>query len=181
MWTEKRAIAYAKKRVPKAKYFWVQQQGYVTFQFCKDGTQHRFHRYITKKRRKKKLRIDQHVHHIDHDRLNNIPENLQILSITNHNAYHPRTWTKKQRRDFSKARTGEGNPNYGNHAKRRPRTESEKESMRKNQPTYVHVEKSDLERAIEKYQRPVLVQRALGITAKVYTNRCKLWRLGSYS
>src|SRR5947208_210673 len=46
------------------------------------------HRLIVEEREGRPLRSDELVHHVDHDRLNNAPENLVILSRSEHQRLH---------------------------------------------------------------------------------------------
>ena len=182
-WDKERAIAYAREQLPRAKYFWVDPQGYIQFRWHRESTTKRFHRYITQRRLKKKLQQRQHVHHKDHDKLNNTPGNLKVLSIAEHNKLHPRVWTVQQKLEFSKARMGSRNPNYGNHKKRSPKPREEVERMRRNQPGYTHIDRDFLIATIKKYKTPKVICAALGVTYKIYLKRCRQhgfeYRLGN--
>lgn len=46
------------------------------------------HRVVMAKKLGRKLRRNEHVHHIDHDTLNNQPKNLALLSHSAHSALH---------------------------------------------------------------------------------------------
>lgn len=47
-----------------------------------------FHRELAKKLLERDLRPEEHVHHIDQDKTNNVPENLLVLSIDDHTRLH---------------------------------------------------------------------------------------------
>lgn len=53
-----------------------------------DGRRVSEHRWLTEQRIGRPLRRDEHVHHINGDKLDNRPENLQVLSHTEHMRLH---------------------------------------------------------------------------------------------
>jgi hypothetical protein len=65
------------------------------------GTQIGFHRYIMELHLGRKLSRDEIVHHIDYDPLNNDPENLTVLSPSEHQRLHAcssrRRWTAEEK------------------------------------------------------------------------------------
>lgn len=46
------------------------------------------HRTFMQKKLGRRLKRSEHVHHIDGDKSNNSPENLMVLSATDHARYH---------------------------------------------------------------------------------------------
>jgi hypothetical protein len=64
---------------------WKEQgQWYVSV----NGKKKAFHRYVIEQRDGRKLGPDDIVHHVDHDPLNNDPENLVVLSRAEHIRLH---------------------------------------------------------------------------------------------
>lgn len=173
-WDKKRALAYAKKQLPEGYSFWVDGKGYIAVRFKRKGKSYRFHRYITEQRLGKKLLTKEHAHHKNHDKLNNTPSNLKVLWITGHAKHHPRAgWVSEEtRKGFVASRLGKGNPNYGNHKKRKPKSKEEVERMIKNQPGYVGIDKDMLRGAINVYRTPKKICEFLAVTYKIYMNRC---------
>ena len=53
-----------------------------------DGRHQYKHRYVMEQYLGRRLRSDEHVHHIDHNRLNNDISNLEILSPEEHGRLH---------------------------------------------------------------------------------------------
>lgn len=51
------------------------------------------HRYIAERALGRKLKSDEHVHHVDYDKLNNHPSNLVICKNNYHKLLHARTDT----------------------------------------------------------------------------------------
>ena len=176
--TKKTALQFAKHHLPTARGgVWVDIEGYISFRFVKGGKTYRFHRWFMEQRIGRKLKSCELVHHRDENRLNNAPDNLRVVTHARHRSIHQPVWTAEMRRELSSRRVGSCNPNFGNHKKREPKPRSEVERMRRNQPGYVRVAKEDLIQAIRTHRRPVLVQQALGITAKVFNNRCAEFRI----
>ena len=57
----------------------------------------RVHRVLVERRIGRRLRPDEHVHHVDGDKQNNADENLQVLGEREHNAVSSRQyWYLKQ-------------------------------------------------------------------------------------
>lgn len=46
------------------------------------------HRHVASMKVGRWLTTEEHVHHIDENKLNNLPDNLEVLSITEHNKIH---------------------------------------------------------------------------------------------
>jgi len=58
-----------------------------------DGKQVSEHRHIFEQHLKRKLRRNEHVHHLNGDTLNNEPSNLGLMSHSEHSIkHHPLTW-----------------------------------------------------------------------------------------
>jgi hypothetical protein len=78
---------------------WKEQgQWYISI----DGKKKAFHRYVVEQRERRPLRSDEVVHHIDHDPLNNDPENLAVLSRAEHTRLHrledkKKPWTANEK------------------------------------------------------------------------------------
>lgn len=53
-----------------------------------DGKRKYLHRLIMEQELGRELKVVEQVHHIDHDKLNNSPNNLVVLSPTEHAKYH---------------------------------------------------------------------------------------------
>lgn len=53
-----------------------------------DGSRILEHRWVMEQVLGRKLRSDEHVHHINHDRLDNRPENLEVVSPAEHGLRH---------------------------------------------------------------------------------------------
>jgi hypothetical protein len=179
VWTKRAAIQYAKNELDRLKIrrsggVWVDTSGYIQFRTTCGGKSRRFHRFITKIRMNDQLESLE-VHHDDHDKLNNTPENLITLTFHEHRANHSSKAARPDDKRFlwRETRKGEGNPNFGNHRKRVPKPRSEITKMRKNQPGYISIEKDVLRKTINMLRRPSLIQRDLGVTYKVFMNRCK--------
>lgn len=49
------------------------------------------HRLVAEKKIGRPLRDDEHVHHVDHDKTNNDPSNLDVVTIAEHRARHRRS------------------------------------------------------------------------------------------
>jgi hypothetical protein len=62
------------------------QNGYLAF-----GDNIYVHRYIAEKALGRKLKRNEHVHHIDYNKENNLPDNLLICSPELHKIIHTRT------------------------------------------------------------------------------------------
>jgi hypothetical protein len=70
---------------------------------CQDGRKIALHRLIVQQREGRVLTSDEVVHHVDHDRLNNSPDNLVILSRSEHQRLHTagvkkRRWNEAEKR-----------------------------------------------------------------------------------
>ncbi len=178
-WHKNRALEYAQEQEPRIYSAWVDPKGYIQIRFQRHGKSFRFHRYITQKRLGVKLSPLVHIHHKNHDRLNNTPRNLEPLSIEEHARHHPRDgWVSEAKREsFSASRRGTGNPNFGNHKKRKPKPREEVERMRLNQPNYVHVDRDVLVEALRVHRTASKVCKALGISSKVLFNRRRQYGL----
>ncbi len=164
MWTREEAVSYAKKELdsrncPRSGGMWVDGDGYIHFRTHRSAKSRRFHRYITIIRTGNQL-TGLEVHHMDEDKLNNTDENLEILTFEQHRAKHSSKAVRDDDKRFlwRETRKGSGNPNYGNHNRRKNRTPVDKDQLRD---------------AINKHRRPSLVQRCMKISEKIYTNRCK--------
>jgi hypothetical protein len=178
MISKKNAVNYANQILKKYKIktmgtVFVDFEGYIAFdvklnekRINKKGhskfkkKRHRFHRFITEKRLNKKLKRKESVHHKDHDRLNNKPNNLEVMLEIDHLKLHPRIATRPddKRHLWRETRKGENNPNYNNgHA----------------HPNYIHISKIKLRNTINKYRKPCLIQRALNISEQTYYRKCK--------
>jgi len=171
-------VKYAKSELDKLSIprssVWVDGGGYVQFRKYYNSKSRRFRRYITKKRTGDELTgLD--VHHKDEDRLNNTPDNLEVLTFEEHRSKHSSKAVRSDDKRFlwKETRKGEGNPNYGNRYTREPMTKSQINIMRRNQPGYVAIPRSELRDVINKYRKAGLVQKHFNITYKVYMNRCK--------
>ena len=97
-----------------------------------------------------KVKEDEEVHHVDFNGKNNLPENLQIMTISEHRAYHARLNNEKLW----------ANPDYRQKmsevAKRKGKLKWDGKRSGKNNPSYINipfekiVEVAKIERTIEK-------------------------------
>ena len=71
---------------------WV-EQGYRFV--CQGGKKRALHRVIVEESLGRTLGTDEVVHHVDHDRLNNAPDNLVVLSRSEHTRLHRRVASKR--------------------------------------------------------------------------------------
>ena len=55
---------------------------------CRDGSKIALHRLVVQEREGRVLSSGELVHHVDHNRLNNSPDNLVILSRAEHQRLH---------------------------------------------------------------------------------------------
>lgn len=66
-----------------------------------EGTKIAFHRYVMQLHLGRKLTADEIVHHVDHNPLNNDPDNLVLLSRSEHQRLHAccsrRRWTAEEK------------------------------------------------------------------------------------
>lgn len=62
------------------------RNGYL--QISIGGKRKYLHRVIAEQKYGRELKPTEHVHHLDHDKLNNSPDNLVVLSPTEHASYH---------------------------------------------------------------------------------------------
>ena len=65
---------------------WITNSGYK--EFNTNSKRFRYHRYIMEKHIGRKLKSFEVVHHMNHDRLDNRIENLEIMSKSDHSRYH---------------------------------------------------------------------------------------------
>lgn len=63
---------------------------------CRDGKKIALHRLVVEEREGRKLSSDELVHHVDHDPLNNDPDNLVILTRAEHQRLHTLGVKKKR-------------------------------------------------------------------------------------
>ena len=66
---------------------YINSEGYVVKRFNRKKTIF-YHRYLIEQQLERKLRQDEHVHHINFDRQDNRLENLILLSVSEHMKYH---------------------------------------------------------------------------------------------
>ena len=62
------------------------------------------HRLVVERREGRKLSPDEVVHHVDHDRFNNDPDNLLVLSRSEHARLHPERRSRWSPKEKSRAR-----------------------------------------------------------------------------
>lgn len=74
------------KNNPHWKNGYIDKAGYK--QIRADGRQIREHRYVMEKYLGRKLKSDEHIHHIDENKLNNSISNLTIMSNSAHKKLH---------------------------------------------------------------------------------------------
>lgn len=67
---------------------YINHLGYLQNRFTVEGKRWYEHRYVATKCLGRELGSEEHVHHIDRNRLNNTPENLIVLGETDHNRLH---------------------------------------------------------------------------------------------
>jgi hypothetical protein len=53
-----------------------------------NGVHYYQHRYIMEQQLGRPLRVDEHVHHRDGNKANNVPENLEVMSESDHHKEH---------------------------------------------------------------------------------------------
>jgi hypothetical protein len=70
----------------KTPSFYVHNEGYIVM--CLNGKEQYHHRYIMEQHVGRKLRSDEHVHHINEIKNDNRIENLEILSRSDHAILH---------------------------------------------------------------------------------------------
>lgn len=63
-----------------------------------DGKDMKYHRYVMEQEIGRKLLTEELVHHIDHDKLNNAIENLEIMSVSVHMKYH---WADRRQKQYA--------------------------------------------------------------------------------
>ena len=56
------------------------------------------HRYVAEQKIGRHLKVDEEVHHIDHNRMNNSPENLEVLTSFEHRKLHGVEYSKMRKR-----------------------------------------------------------------------------------
>lgn len=77
----------------------VDKKGYRIIQ--RNGRVMKYHRYVMEQHLGRRLETDEVVHHINHDKIDNRIENLQLMIRQEHDAHH------------AKLKEGPGNPMYG--------------------------------------------------------------------
>lgn len=77
-----------------------------------DGVKHDLHRVVAEQKIGRKLTRYEVVHHIDGDKLNNDPDNLEVMTLSEHSRRHQtgRRMSMETRRKLSAALTGRINP-----------------------------------------------------------------------
>lgn len=76
-----------KLNLPRGQYY--SYDGYIVLNKTQDGRkQVKLHRYIMEQSLKKHLSSQEIVHHINHDKLDNRIENLQVVTRREHNQLH---------------------------------------------------------------------------------------------
>ena len=74
------------------------KDGYVRVTI--DGERRYLHRHVAEQKLGRKLRKKEHVHHIDGDKSNNHPDNLEIIEGTKHARYHYSQKLRDERGQF---------------------------------------------------------------------------------
>ncbi|MHA2225826.1 MAG: HNH endonuclease [Candidatus Hodarchaeales archaeon] len=82
-------VAY-KKATAKT---YIDKNGYLRF----NDSNKLVHRWVMEKRIRRKLKINEDVHHIDGNKLNNAISNLQLMKAEDHHQLHLNKWKKKQK------------------------------------------------------------------------------------
>jgi hypothetical protein len=82
-----RNVADSRKKPPNYKGPQRTDRGYIVVDHP-DGGRVYEHRLVMEQTLGRPLRRDEHVHHIDHDRSNNDPSNLQVMLCSDHMAFH---------------------------------------------------------------------------------------------
>jgi hypothetical protein len=76
-----------KLSLPSGQY--LSNDGYVVLSKTKDGRKEiKYHRYLMEEHLGRRLLPTEIVHHINGDKLDNLIENLQVMSRTEHNLVH---------------------------------------------------------------------------------------------
>lgn len=73
---------------PLHKQFQVDVAGYQVIKVPNVKRKVRLHRYLMEQKIGRKLRSDEHVHHINHNKLDNRLENLELLTASEHHHQH---------------------------------------------------------------------------------------------
>ena len=74
--------------MPFNHYFKTDKHGKYRFISLNNGNKAPEHRFIVEEIQRRKLTINEVVHHLDHNTLNNSIENLQIMDFVEHAKYH---------------------------------------------------------------------------------------------
>lgn len=73
-----------------------------------------FHRVILSERLGRRPTPDEQGHHIDEDKLNNLPENIQLLLTSEHMSYHARKTVRSEESNRKRSETMKGRPAHPN-------------------------------------------------------------------
>jgi len=115
----------------------------------------------------KKIESDEEVHHIDFNGKNNLPENLKIMKISEHRAYHARLnneklWVNEEyRKKMSEVARRKGKMSWGGKRKGN------------NNPSYIEMSFDDLVETTKKHRTINETAKSLGVSVRKIQNELR--------